>query len=119
MKVHDFRRIFAQIALWGIAVVLIFGIRNTAIAAGLDRNRNGLNDVWELLFQGSALPPGADSDGDGFSNASESGAGTDPSDPSSFPSIRLGNSALSWLSVPGKRYSIFSASNLSPGTWTN
>jgi uncharacterized protein (DUF1800 family) len=45
---------------------------------GLPNGPDGLNDLWQLLFEAWELAPGADNDGDGASNAEESSAGTDP-----------------------------------------
>jgi uncharacterized protein (DUF1800 family) len=94
-----------------------------AHAVGLDRNQNGLNDAWEMLFQGHSLAANEDSDGDGFSNLAESLAGTDPLDPSSFPSLQLapdsqGHTLFSWRRIPGKHYRILASSSLFGGTWT-
>ena len=49
----------------------------------IDSNLNGLNDLWEELYNNGALfLPGFasedDADGDGQSNLAESAAGTDP-----------------------------------------
>src|SRR5262249_6067395 len=96
--------------LCGTSAILVLGVASRgASAAGLDRNNNGLNDAWEMLFQGSSLAPSEDSDGDGFSNLAESLAGTNPLDPNSFPALQIdygedGESHLSWNRIPGKHY---------------
>jgi uncharacterized protein (DUF1800 family) len=110
MKVQGF-------ALWCGVMVLTFAFRKDASATGLDRDNNGLNDVWELLYDAATLAPTADTDGDGFTNAAESAAGTDPRDNHSHPRIRIDQSQISWSSVPGKRYVIDATSNFSQ--WTN
>ncbi len=48
-------------------------------AAMIDRDSDGLSDVWAALYhlQAGALAK-ADEDGDGLSNAEEAQAGTDP-----------------------------------------
>lgn len=87
-------------------------------AAGLDRNHNGLNDIWEMLFQGTALQPNDDPDQDGFSNRAESAAGTDPNDANSHPSIHLGHGTqFAWERVPGKRYRILASPDLLSNDW--
>ncbi len=121
MKLLGFGWISTRASVWMSAVLLMVAIRAPASAAGLDRNKNGLNDVWELLFQGGALLPGTDPDGDGFSNAAESDAGTDPADAGSYPSVAIqrwpGSTRLGWASVPGKRYTVLGSQNLA--LWTN
>src|SRR5687767_202773 len=99
------------VALWCGVLILTSAIRNDASAAGLDRNQNGLNDVWELLYNAEALAASADPDGDGISNAAESAAGTDPRDSNSYPRLEIKGNHLSWNSVPGKRYELISTSN--------
>lgn len=48
-------------------------------ARGIDRDENGLPDVWERRYFGAVgLVAQADPDGDGASNADEADAGTDP-----------------------------------------
>jgi hypothetical protein len=86
MKFNRINRLFTGIC--GASAILILGLASrSASAGGLDRNNNGLNDAWEMLFQGSSLTPNEDSDGDGFSNLAESRAGTNPLDPTSFPAF--------------------------------
>ena len=68
-----------------LAILLI----NTPVHAQLDFNSNGMSDVWERFYNRAnpgalfdpANPdhaPGADPDGDGWTNLQESVAGTDP-----------------------------------------
>lgn len=98
--------------LW-LATIPIAGL-----AAGLDRNGNSLNDVWEGLYAAASLSPGVDTDGDGYSNLQESNAGTDPFNSSSRPwleiSILDGSwTRLEWQGIPGKHYTFLSGSTLS------
>jgi len=61
----------------------------------------------------------ADADKDGWSNALESTAGTNPFDPRDFPKAALAGGAspsLSWRALAGKRYAIHSSANLV--SWT-
>ncbi len=91
--------------------------------AALDANGNQQSDVWEMVFKASGLPANGDADGDGWSNASESLAGTNPFDPLSFPSMSLapasgGNIVAGWWGVAGKRYTLQTRADLNSGTWT-
>lgn len=112
----------------------------------LDTNRNGLSDIWEIHhYNGELFPesfdPQADPDSDGWTNAQEAVAGTNPFDPNPpdgqiHPCIALvpavlavadenGNSqeitqesfSLTWSTIPGKQYSLFWASNLEEESW--
>jgi uncharacterized protein (DUF1800 family) len=78
-------------------------------AAMLDQDGGGISDFWQQLHPG--LDPAADTDGDGFDNASEAVAGTDPLDKDSRLKIdgleRMGESAVfHWSGVVGKAYTI-------------
>ena len=92
--------------------------------AAIDRNGNGLDDVWEIIYGASALTAAGDADGDGYSNAAEARAGTNPFDASSVPRLRLGFlfpsvAQLTWDSFPGKHYTIQSRLSLLGDTWAN
>jgi uncharacterized protein (DUF1800 family) len=83
----------------------------SSAAAVVDTNGNQQSDVWEMLTGSKGLPPGQDPDGDGFSNALESIAGTDPRNARSFPTQSLtvgsgGTSSLQWSSLRGKSYRV-------------
>ncbi len=96
----------------------------SAGSAAVDRNSNGMSDIWEMVYNASALAPNIDTDGDGFSNLQESIAGTNPFDPGSHPDLRFdafstSSVTLSWDSVAGKRYTIQARSMLPGGAWTN
>lgn len=97
------------------------------IAAGTgdlltDGGSNGMPDSWEVRYFGSTNAvqgaPNADPDGDGFSNADEYRAGTDPGNAGSVLAVGTGAiptngiTTLSWSSVPGKIYSVQAATNL-------
>ncbi|MDB6070280.1 MAG: hypothetical protein JWL81_1451, partial [Verrucomicrobiales bacterium] len=62
-----------------------FLLARPATASAVDGNNNQQSDLWEMVFQAAGLPAAGDADHDGFSNTSESSAGTDPFSPSSFP----------------------------------
>ncbi|MFO1488401.1 MAG: DUF1800 family protein [Verrucomicrobiota bacterium] len=93
------------------------------LSSAVDRNGNGMSDVWEMVYGASALPANGDADGDGFSNLAESQAGTNPFDPSSVPRLQFTllstGEQLSWPAFPGKRYTIQSRLDLQNGAWTN
>ncbi len=110
-----------SIHLASLVLITFIGASAGAGAAGLDRDRNGLNDVWELIY--GSLPPDGDNDGDAFTNAQESAAGTNPLDALSHPAV-LGIAPwpdslvrLEWNSVVGKRYQVISRPELGAGSW--
>lgn len=79
-----------------------------AAAQRLDRDGNGLSDVWETAFA-KGLDPASDADGDGFTNAEEELSGTHPRDGADFP--RSGTLDVigtevrqKWPGVAGIRY---------------
>ena len=91
--------------------------------AAVDRNGNGMSDVWEMIYNASALTAGVDTDGDGYANGAEARAGTNPFDASSVPRLKLGflfpsTAQLTWDSFPGKRYLIQSRADMTGG-WSN
>ena len=92
--------------------LLLWLLAATAQTYALDQNANQQSDVWEMIYGAGGLAAGADADGDGFSNASESAAGTNPFDGASFPSLLLESPQgialnFSWAGLAGKRYSLF------------
>ncbi len=75
----------------------------------IDRDQNQQSDIWQLRYGTGNLVPGADEDGDGFSNLAEAVAGTNPRDIRSAPTLGVesvsgGGVQLQWLSQVGKRY---------------
>lgn len=110
-------------------VVAWLGLSASA-AAIQDSNGNGLSDVWERHYNAGALfspgnpahLPGADSDGDGWSNEKECLAGTNPFN-ASMPTgwvrteivsnpVAEGLFVLSWASLEGKTYHLKVSSDL-------
>ncbi len=92
------------------AVVVAAGI----CPAAIDGNANSQSDVWEMVFNARGLSATGDPDGDGWTNAQESLAGTDPFDGSSRPQLEmeLAGSRLTTQGRPGKRYQILSSVDL-------
>lgn len=112
MKTRPLPRIAAMMAC-------VAGLAASASAV-VDTNGNQQSDVWEMLTGARGLPAGQDADGDRFSNAAESIAGTDPRNPLSFPSQRLslgsGSTAVvQWPSLPGKSYRVDFSPSLDAG----
>ncbi len=86
-----------------------------------DTDGDGLPDNWEAqnglspLSASGTNGASGDLDNDGFTNAQEFAAGTNPNDPNSL--LRITNTAnggrtITWSSVTGKTYRIFSTPNL-------
>ncbi|MEK7950923.1 DUF1800 family protein [Luteolibacter soli] len=96
--------------------VLFAAASLASTAHALDGNGNSQSDVWEMVFGASGLSAAADADRDGWTNALESIAGTNPFDGKSFPKLEVttagGLPVLQWQSLAGKRYTIHTASNL-------
>ena len=89
----------------------------------LDQNGNQQSDIWEVRYAAPGLSALADSDFDGFSNAVESVAGTDPLDPLSYPRVNLtGNGSaqvqVGWMTEAGKSYALFGGPDLNPANFT-
>ena len=106
-----------------LLVLLVLLAAFSSRAAGVDRNTNGMSDVWEMIYGAGALPPNGDADGDGVSNLAESLAGTNPFDAASVPRLQVhflfpSTAQLTWNSFPGKRYTIQSRTNLTD-SWSN
>ncbi len=104
---------FPSLAAW-------FCLASAALA--LDQNGNQQSDVWEMIFGVSTLAADDDTDGDGWTNAAESAAGTSPLDPASRPRLQIapavpGSLVVSWLGLPGKKYSLLTRADLSLGVW--
>ena len=107
------------------ASVIAFGQRYAAALADIDSD--GLPDEWEAGWFGgitnSAGAAGDDQDGDGFSDRSEYGAGTDPTAAASL--LRMGGLSgvsyagpvITWSSVTGRTYQLQRSESF-PSAWT-
>ena len=92
-------------------------------AQALDNNSNQQSDIWEIHYGALNLPAIGDADHDGFSNALESVAGTNPLDPTSYPITELapgvaGEVNMIWPSEAGKSYGIYGSPDLNPANFT-
>lgn len=85
-----------------------------------DSNNNGMSDLWETNFFGSATPDRTrttDTDHDGSTDHDEFSAGTNPNSAASYlhfvqPTIMPGNMLrLQWTSSPGRAYRVESSTD--------
>ncbi len=113
-----------RLATLPLLAVAVFASSLAARGAMIDQNYNGLSDVWEMVFHATGLDPNADTDGDGFTNAQEAAAGTDPRDPASHPptvaaTVSGASITLTWATVAGKQYRVQTSPTLGAGAvWT-
>ncbi len=104
-------------------ILTIFCFYLTALAhAVVDRNVDGMGDVWQLKYPGLAIAATTDTDGDGQSNAAESAAGTNPYEANDIirvsSIVRNGNDVtLQWPSILGKRYQVECNADLASNNW--
>lgn len=101
-----------------VAIGLLAVAISSAVA--VDRNGDGINDVWAQRYPVAAA---GDTDGDGASNLDESRAGTDPRDAASqvriLSVLAAGNEyVIRTATEPGKRYQLLRASALTAAPWT-
>lgn len=99
-----------------LRVGLAFASGALPLPATIDRNSDGVSDLWSDAHP-SAGSPAADPDGDGASNLAESLAGTDPLASSSrfaaAPQAEAdGSLSLHWAGVAGKRYQVETSPDL-------
>lgn len=90
--------------------------------AELDLNNNQLGDVWEVRYEAMSLPALDDTDQDGYSNALENAAGTDPLNPQSYPDLEItkdspGQVEARWQSQAGKSYVLQGSPTMNAGSW--
>jgi hypothetical protein len=118
----------------GLRTILISQGTNRAYANGFleivsnhpDYNFDGLDDNFQRayfpLFTAPAAAPNADPDGDGMSNAAEYVAGTVPTNAASLLKVQsvmetISGATVTWQSVAGKTYQLFSRLQLASATW--
>jgi uncharacterized protein (DUF1800 family) len=86
------------------------------VAEAVDENHNQQSDVWEMLFQSINLPAAGDFDNDGWSNAAENNAGTNPKSAASHPGLEMALVAkmptFGWVGLKGKHYALLSSNHL-------
>ncbi len=94
-----------------------------------DANFDGLDDLfqrrWFPLFTAPEAAPGADPDGDTYTNQQEyQGGGSNPTLASAIPQVVVervtltaNGSTVVWRSVPGKRYQLQSRANFNGAPW--
>ncbi|QJE96308.1 DUF1800 family protein [Luteolibacter luteus] len=100
----------------GLSGIVAVSVLLSPVGFALDGNGNSQSDVWEMAFGASGLQATADADRDGWTNATESTAGTNPFDPLSYPKSGINGGQLQWPSQAGKRYAIQTSNDL--GIWT-
>lgn len=112
-------------------LAIMAAIVTTHAQAILDTNLNGMSDFWEKQYNNGNLFPDTflatnDDDQDGWTNAKEAIAGTDPfkaNPPDGIvaititPSLVPGAFTLSWPTIIGKSYQLKASPDLV--TWTN
>ncbi len=103
--------------------ILLALLLSAASLPALDQNANLQSDIWEVHYGAIGLIATADTDRDGFTNATENAAGTNPLDSTSRPLMEMlpgsaGNVNASWPSEPGKLYGLYGSQALAPGSWT-
>lgn len=129
-----------RFVLIGLSSLLL----SLSVPAIVDTNNDGISDLWERQYNGDQLfdppiDPAADPDSDGWTNAQEAAAGTNPFDanpPSGFlrpdiiniPAVWEdvnGNPVLvtpntirvSWQTIPGKQYTLLYSPDLTASSW--
>jgi uncharacterized protein (DUF1800 family) len=84
--------------------------------SGEDLNGNGIPDAFEQFTGSFALQAGLDSDRDGYTDAQEAVAGTDPLDPKSHPWVDASRSGtditVRWPMILNKRHRVWQSTDL-------
>ena len=114
-------------------------------SAILDTNNNGMSDVWERLYNNGELFPSTfdpldDDDSDGWTNAEEAVAGTDPEsslspngmvrpevtilhdvaldlDNDGFPELYAEVATITWPIIAGKFYTLLYSPDMTENSW--
>jgi hypothetical protein len=90
-----------------------------------DSDNDGMPDAWEAMFgldSNNSQDRDLDTDGDGVSNYKEFIAGTDPTDPQSYPRIdalivNTNEVELKFIAVSNRTYSIEYSTGFESGLW--
>ena len=96
----------------------------TAVESSGDVDSDGLDDSWEQYYYGTTSSTNTDSDGDGFSDLAEYGAGTDPFDDSSLMELIQVSPAgsntfvLRWASETNQTYAVARSSSLTTNSFS-
>ncbi len=126
------------------SLLSVLGLLAPDAHAVIDTNTNGLSDLWEKTNNNGSLysetyDPQADPDQDGWTNAQEAAAGTDPNNPNPpdgllrpdithVPAV-MGEEngqpvvitpetvVISWVTTPGKQYTLLYSPDLSANSW--
>ena len=98
----------------------IVTVRGAPALAILDRNHDGISDIWAALYPNSGGPM-ADPDGDGAPDIDEARAGTDPTNAASHFVATCGvdgtgNLVVRWFGIKGKHYYVETSVDLR--NWT-
>ncbi|MBN8459404.1 MAG: hypothetical protein J0M04_16370 [Verrucomicrobia bacterium] len=117
-----------------------------SVSAIIDTNNNGLSDLWERAYNndelfGETFDPQADPDADGWTNAQEAAAGTDPFDPNPPDGLVRPETAhipavygppdvngipelvtpeavtVTWPTLVGKQYTLLFSPDLAANSW--
>jgi len=88
-------------------------------SSALDRDGDGMSDVWQRVHNIASGDTSTDIDGDGQSNIKEAEAGTDPRDPMDYfrafdlsVTPAFDSATLSWRSVEERSYQIEQSTDL-------
>jgi uncharacterized protein (DUF1800 family) len=108
---NTYMRLRGRDLLVGLAIVITTTIPSSANAQIIDLDGDGLDDIWQAVYNAQTLLPDDDEDGDHQSNLAECVAGTDPFNPDSFHYVseierRTPVTTIGWPSVSGKEYRI-------------
>jgi uncharacterized protein (DUF1800 family) len=103
---------------------LLFPAAFSAPPPFIDRDANGLSDVWQLHYGTGNVSSSADTDRDGVTNLEESAAGTNPLDPNSRPVMNMqsvaGRVEIRWVNPGDKQYTVFTSPTLGQAAvWTS
>lgn len=102
---------------WPVIITILTVMTVCGQPPTIDVNQNGLDDIWEQVFDASGVSPNGDPDGDGIRNRDEARAGTNPFDPTSRLNVEEfrapdGSVYLAWDGLLGRAYTVESSLDL-------